>query len=159
MKVFEWHCQLCDHPFDAYSSLCPKCSRPAKRAYRTAPGYVTRGLVKKIDAVLGAELHDRGLSDLPKPREYRESEPFSAVPLVTGSTCSGSGQVPVKAGWGKGALDKTNETFGTNFVSPFSQSGVSSPLSDESSAGPSRDYVRKHTQIVARIDAHGDRIG
>jgi hypothetical protein len=160
VKLYEFTCTHCGRDFDSITSLCPACSRPAKRAYRTAPGYVTRGLVKRFDKILGAELSDRGLSDLPKLKDFSDAEPRASFPMMTGPTASAN-QSPVTPGWGRGALNKLNEGLGTHFSPPATfEAGDSHPLpTEQAEVGPSRDYVRKHTQIIARIDSHGERIG
>jgi hypothetical protein len=154
--IREYHCAACAIDFDSFVELCPKCSQVAKRAYRTAPGYITRGLVKRIDSVLGQELADRGLSDLPRPRDFSDREPLK--PFVPGEwdKCSGSGQIPITPQWGRGAVKNVNETFGTHFEAPVTP-GNSYSVPESGGAGP--DYIRKHTQIIARIDKDGNRIG
>ncbi|PYX53936.1 MAG: hypothetical protein DMG76_23840 [Acidobacteria bacterium] len=152
----EYRCELCALEFDSYIELCPKCARPAKRAYRTAPGYITRGLVRRIDHILGAELRDRGLADLPKPRDFSDREPSKPYLAGEWDKCSGSGQIPISPQWGRGAVKNVNETFGTHFDAPASPGNS---YSVPEASGPGRDYIRAHTQIVARIDKDGNRIG
>jgi hypothetical protein len=160
--VKEYRCESCAFDFESFVELCPKCGKPGRRAFRTAPGYVTRGLVKSIDRILGDELRDRGLSDLPSGRsrkilnDFNDAEPRKPFMPGMWDKCSGSGQAPISPGWGKTALSKVNETYGTQFTPPVAP-GQSYSVGDTS--GPGREYIKSHTQIVARIDKDGNRIG
>ena len=145
----EWTCKNCNgYQFEGISDECPLCGESSARAFRTPPGYITKGLVKRFESVLGQELADRGLSDLPKPKDVSDYEPRAPEYQGQFDKCSGRDQAAISPSWGRGKMPASH--------SPAYSGGESFPVVDTNMP---KNFLKEHTQVIARIDKNGNRIG
>lgn len=163
--VKEWSCE-CGKDFEAVASVCPKCGRDARRAFRTPVGINggrnTRGSARGIDGILEAEFARQGISNFSNADGINKVEYQHRFPGVYSSQSSGAPAQPaisamfVKGGLSNPQVSKNFVQDGASWTPPTDDAAVMAPPGAR--VGSDGSALLERTHIAGRTDSKGNQV-